>query len=338
MVVAEMSANHLGRLERALTIVDAAADAGADAIKIQLWDPDRMVIDRTYTVKDGPWAGRNLYELYNECRTPWGWVRQIFEHARHRNILAFASVFDTLALEYLELLKCPIYKIASFEIIDLPLIEAVARTGKPMILSTGMASEEEIELAVIAARGAGCQHLTVLYCSSAYPAELADLDLMRIRAWRNGKGWDVGFSDHTLGMTAATVATVLGATVIEKHLTLLRSDGGPDAAFSTEPEEFKAMVQMCRIASSSQPPGPGQEAVHAPLRRSLYFTKSLPAGHILSAHDVRSARPADGVSPIHLPVLMGRQLARAVRAGEPVAWDALFEGKPIPPQGPDAII
>jgi pseudaminic acid synthase len=255
-IVAEISANHLGQYVRALALIDAAKEAGADAIKLQLYDPDKMA-PSDLMIESGPWAGRNARELYREAMTPREWFLPLFEHAMRRGIEAFSSVFDVDGLAFLESLGCPRYKIASFEILDLPLIRAVSATGKPMIISTGMAAFYEIGEAVTAARW--CQDLTLLKCTSAYPASPADANLAAGPALAgagytfgriaNSTKW--GLSDHTLGLSVPVVATVLGATMIEKHLTISRSDGGPDAAFSSEPHEFAAMVKACREAAQA---------------------------------------------------------------------------------------
>jgi N-acetylneuraminate synthase len=321
-IVAEMSANHLGQLNRALDLVKAAAENGADAIKIQCWDPARMVADPQAIVIGGPWDGRNLAELYRECWTPYRWIPAIFEEARKQGIVGFASVFDEIALAELEGYGCPIYKIASCEIIDTPLIKAVARAGKPMMISTGMATEREIQDACDAAIDVDGGDLTLLKCTAAYPARIIDCNLLTIPDMRKRFALHIGLSDHTLGTTAAVVASALGATVIEKHLTLSRADGGPDAGFSSEPHEFAEMVKACREAHESlgvRHYGPTHhELPTLALRRSLHFTKDLPAGCTLDADHVKSARPAGGLPPARLKHLMGNVLKRNVNAGDPV--------------------
>lgn len=326
MIIAELSANHLGQKDRALDLVRAAAEAGADAVKIQCWDPTRMVIDWTTTVNGGPWDGRNLRELYLECWTPSGWIPVIAECAEKNNIQWFASVFDELALEILEENDCPIYKIASCEITDLPLIAAVARTGKPIVISTGMATRVEIANAVLAARTAHWNpEITVLKCTAAYPTPLDQANLSTIPDMAARLGCPVGLSDHSLGATAATAATALGATMIEKHLTLSRADGGPDAGFSSEPAEFAAMVKACRKTKQAMGtihygPTP-QEMPTLALRRSLHFAQARRTGHTIEPGDILSCRPGGGLPPVELPRLTGRRLTRNVRAGEITQWE-----------------
>lgn len=320
-IVAEVSANHRGSLEHALKIVEAAAEAGANGIKLQTWQPKRMVSDPHYVIQSGPWAGRNLAALYEEAYTPWRWHPKIFAKARALGMVGFSTPFDTDALEFLEQINCPMYKISSFEITDLELIRAVARTGKPMIISTGMGTAMEIVEAHKAARLAGCLDITLLKCTSAYPAGPEDANLLTMTAFE----WPYGLSDHTAGIGVAVAAAALGASVIEKHLTLRRSDGGPDAAFSMEPDEFKSMVVACRqaavaIGSVTYGPQPS-EAVQLALRRSLHIARDLPAGHVIEAGDIVSARPATGMHCHHFPALIGTTLARAVYRGQPTAQD-----------------
>jgi sialic acid synthase SpsE len=267
-IVAELSANHNGSLDRALRLVDAAAQAGADAVKFQLYDPDKMA-PSDLVIESGPWAGRNARELYREAMTPREWFLPLFEHARRSGIEAFSSVFDADGIAFLEGLGCQRYKIASFEIVDLPLIQRVAQTGKPLIISTGMATLEEIGSAVF--HSGRCDGLTLLKCTSAYPAPPGHANLQTITHLRvMFPHVDVGLSDHTLGIGAAVAATVLGASLIEKHLTLFRADGGPDAAFSSEPHEFAAMVKACLEAAQAVGEvryGPTEsERPHLPLR------------------------------------------------------------------------
>jgi len=324
-IVAEMSANHLGQLNRALDLVKAAAEAGADAIKIQCWHPARMVADLGATVIGGPWDGRNLAELYRECWTPYRWIPAIFDEARKQGIVGFASVFDELALAELECWDCPIYKIASCEIVDIPLIQAVAKTGKPMMISTGMATEREIHAACDAAIDVDGGDLTLLKCTAAYPARTIDCNLRTIPDMRKRFALNIGLSDHTLGTTAAVVATTLGATVIEKHLTLARADAGPDAGFSSEPEEFAQMVAACREATEIRGNihyGPlPLEASTLALRRSLHYSRNLLAGWTITQNDIVSARPAAGLSPSKLPAIIGRVLKDNTTVGQPVKWE-----------------
>jgi N-acetylneuraminate synthase len=284
-----------------------------------------MVIDTDATISGGPWDGRNLLELYRECWLPLGWIQIIFEKAAQCGIVGFASVFDQLALRELEDCNCPIYKIASCEIVDLPLIEAVVKTGKPIMISTGMATESEIQAATEAAITVDGRDLTLLKCTSAYPTPLEECNLRTIPAMRKHFGLHIGLSDHTLGTTAAVVATALGATVIEKHLTLKRTDGGPDAGFSSEPDEFAHMVKGCRAAAEALGGihyGPTtKELPTLALRRSLHYSRNLLAGWSLNEGDVVSARPAAGLLPSKLAAVTGRTLKDNVTAGQPVTWE-----------------
>lgn len=281
-IVAEMSASHLGSLARAHAIIEAAAHAGADAIKVQAFTPEQMV-DADRMIETGPWAGRLAIDLYREALTPREWFPELFQHAAEVALVAFASVFHPDDVDFLETLGCPTYKIASFELTDTALIAHAARTGKPLIISTGMATADEIAIAMRVAHSSGCRDITMLKCTSAYPATETEANLrtiLHMLAWLSASSkhhpedwtkWAVGLSDHTIGHTCAVVATALGATVIEKHLTLRRKDGGPDATFSMEPEEFAKMVTECRIAAASvgnvqYGPTPG-EAAQMLLRR-----------------------------------------------------------------------
>lgn len=332
--VAEISGNHLGSVERALQLIDAAAKAGADAVKIQTWS-EMVVAD--YTVPSGPWAGRNLADLYDEVKTPWEWHESLFAFARGRGITLFSSVFDTQSLEFLESLDCPMYKISSFELVDGELIQAVATTGKPMILSTGMATEDEITRAVDIVNEVRLKRdLTVLKCSSAYPAPSEDLNLRAIPLMRECFNLPIGFSDHTIGPTAAKTATALGATMIEKHLTLRRGDGGPDAAFSAEPAEFWAMVQACKEVAKclgeagqmTTGPTPA-ELPQLNLRRSLYYAQDVPRGTVLTPGVIVTARPALGLPPAEKRKIMGMALTRDVKRGDPVSTED-FKWPPVP--------
>lgn len=325
-IVAELGANHNGRLERALAIVDAAAEAGADAIKLQTWHPDYMVVDKGYTIKGGAWAGKNLAELYLEAWMPWVWHELIFDRAQARGLLPFSTPFDIPSLDFLEGIGCEIYKIASFEIVDLRLIAAVARTGKPMIVSTGMASYQEIHRAVHTATENGCDNITLLKCTSAYPADVADANLETMLALRlSFDECSVGLSDHTMGSAVAVVATSMGAEVIEKHLTLSRADGGLDASFSMEPAEFAQMVKDCRTAASTIGEirfGPGAGEC-ADLRRSLWLVEGIAAGERLGLRHVRSARPALGMECYQLSHVIGRRAAGTYAGGQPLKVEML---------------
>jgi pseudaminic acid synthase len=319
-IVAEMSANHLGSLDKALRIVEAAKWAGADAIKVQTWSPGRMCVDRNYTLDHGPWAGRRLVELYEEAFLPWDWHRVIFAHARKQGLVPFSAAFDWEAVNFLEELGVDRHKVASFELTDLPLIRFMASKGKPMILSTGMATGWEVSDAVAAAtvKPGNWSHVTLVKCTSAYPAGLEDANLLLLTEWRK-HAVSTGLSDHTLGHEAAVVATALGATYIEKHLTLSRNLGGPDAGFSMEPAEFRDMVQAVRRAAltlgevkygptGSEDPG---------LRRSLWVLRDIAAGEFLRfGENVVTARPALGLPP-DTP-LTGKAAARDLAAGSPL--------------------
>lgn len=325
-IVAELGANHNGSLERALAIVDAAADAGADAIKLQTWHPDYMVVDKGYTIKDGTWMGKNLSCLYKEAWTQWIWHEPIFAKAQERGLLPFSTPFDIPSLDFLEGIGCEIYKIASFEIVDLHLIAAVARTGKPMIISTGMASYQEIYRAVHTATENGCDNITLLKCTSAYPAAAADANLETMLAMRlSFDECSVGLSDHTVGSAVAVAATAMGAEVIEKHLTLSRVDGGLDAGFSMEPAEFAQMVKDCRIAVSTIGEirfGPGAGEC-ADLRRSLWLVEDIAAGETFEARHVGSARPALGIECYQLNQVLGKVAANTYTGGQPLKVEML---------------
>lgn len=326
IIVAELSANHFGDLERAYALVDAAANAGADAVKLQVWHT--MSFDPT-PLASGPWAGWSLPALYDRCRLPWGYVPLIMARAVERGIECFASVFDLESLAWLEQWGCPRYKIASPEITDLPLIQAVASTGKPLIISTGMARYTEIDDAMDMARAAGCVDLTLLKCTSSYPAPAGESNLATMDDMRQRFTGNIGLSDHTLGIAVAVAATALGAAMIEKHLTLSRAHGGPDAGFSSEPEEFKAMVAACRdaaLAVGAVHYGPTSfEATSLQYRRGLYFSRDLPAGSQVGGGDVRTARPARGIAPRFLGEVVGMTLRASVAAGQPVSWTDLEE-------------
>lgn len=301
-IVAEVSANHLGDYERARQIVKAAATAGADAVKFQTWSPDTMCLDVAYELTSGPWAGRGLVDLYEEAYTPWMWHEPLFDLARRLGLEPFSAAFDQESVDFLEKLGVHRHKVASFELVDTPLIRHAASKGKPLILSTGMARPHEIVEAYAAAQPC---HITWLKCTSAYPARIEDANLATIPDLARWLKCEVGLSDHTLGHDAAVVATALGATMIEKHLTLSRADGGPDASFSMEPDEFAAMVKACRRAAAAvgEPHygcTPGESTA---LRRSVYAVKPIEPGQpIVLGDNARTARPALGMSPAELPL------------------------------------
>lgn len=326
-IVAELSANHNGSIDRALQTIDAALACGADAIKIQTYTPDTMTLDcdnPEFIIQGGLWNGYRLYDLYKWAQTPFEWHQAIFAHARARGIAVFSTPFDETAVDLLESLNTPAYKIASFENTDLPLIQYVARTGKPIIMSTGMASIEEIGESVETARSAGCRELMLLHCISSYPAPIEQASLRQMCTLANKFNTEVGLSDHTLGTTAAVAAVALGASLIEKHFTLDRSDKGPDSEFSIEPNE---LAQLCAAAGdawlalgdslfSRQP----AEAANKLFRRSIYFVRDLQAGAVVGPDDIRRVRPGNGLAPRHLAAVIGRRLRTSVQFGTPVSW------------------
>lgn len=319
-IVAEISANHNGSIERALALINAAKEAGADAVKLQAYRSDLITIDHDgpgFMVDAGPWKGRRLIDLYREAETPRDWLPQLFHFASLIGIPCFASVFAKEDVDFLEGLGCPRYKIASFEIVDTPLIRYAAATGKPLVISTGMAHFNEVDLAVLAAG----RKLTLLHCVSAYPTDVRDADLGRMGLLRDCFKVPVGLSDHTLGIAVPVAATALGASMIEKHLTLSRADGGPDASFSLEPAEFKAMVAAVRDAAAacSMPERPAEP--YRGLRRSLYAVTDIAEGESVTERNVRSIRPGHGLAPRELPSLLGRKAVVPIARGTPMAWD-----------------
>jgi len=329
-IVAELSANHLGDIERAVRTIQAAAQAGADAVKLQTYTPDTITIASErpeFRIKGGLWDGQTLHELYASAYTPYDWHGRLFQAARDAGTVCFSSPFDQTAIDLLEGLDAPAYKIASFEVVDLPLIAAVARTGKPMIMSTGMASRGEIEEAVQAARDAGVSGLVLLHCTSGYPTPMGEANLRTIPDLAEAFSVAAGLSDHTLGTAASVAAVALGAVMIEKHFTLSRADGGPDAAFSLEPEELARLVADCRSAwealgEISYEPA-GSERGNIAYRRSLFAVAPIAAGEAFTDRNVRSIRPGNGLAPKHLARVLGRRARRALERGEPLDWDAV---------------
>lgn len=329
-VIAELSANHNGSLERAKDSIRAAAAAGAHAVKLQTYTADTMTIDcdrDDFMIHGGLWDGYKLYDLYAEAHTPYDWHAELFALARGLGLAVFSTPFDDSAVDLLHGLDAPAYKIASFELTDLPLIRRAASTGKPVLMSTGMASEDEIAEAVATARDAGAGGILLFHCVSQYPAAIADANLAKIVSLRDRFGVVVGLSDHTLGTVAAVAATALGAAAIEKHFTLSRADKGPDSDFSLEPAELGRLVadthaawQALGQAGFARPPAEGGNRA---FRRSLYFVADLPAGTVLTADHIRRIRPGFGLAPKYFDQVLGRRLARPVSRGEPVAWDAL---------------
>lgn len=334
-IVAEMSGNHNGEIDRAFRILEAARAAGADAVKLQTYRADTITIDcdrPEFVVQGGLWDGRRLYELYDEAHTPWEWHAPIFAKARELGITVFSAPFDPTAVDLLESLDAPAYKIASPEIVDLPLIRRVARTGKPMIISTGMATLEETAEAVAAAREAGATALCVLHCVSAYPTPPEEANLATIRDLERRLGTVVGLSDHTMDTAIATLAVAMGACLIEKHVTLARADGGVDSAFSLEPKELARLVRDSRIAHAAigaPAYGPTEsERKTLKFRRSLYVVADVRAGEELTEASVRSIRPALGMAPKWLDTVLGRRAARDLKRGEPLAADMIAGGVP----------
>lgn len=331
-VIAELSGNHNGDIKRAFELVDAAADAGADAVKLQTYTADTITIDHDgdgFLIKGGLWDGRRLYELYQEAHTPWEWHEELFARARSRGLHCFSSPFDPTAIDFLETLHAPAYKIASFEIIDLPLIRKAASTGKPLIISTGMANDGEIAEAVAAARSVGDGGITLLHCVSGYPTPYKDINLARIRWLADRHDCAIGLSDHTLGIAVPIAAVALGAVLIEKHMTLVRADGGPDAAFSLEPDEMKQMIEGVRNAFAAIGRADygrtESEAGNVMFRRSLYAVADIAAGEQLTEKNVRSIRPGHGMLPKHLPDILGRKANRAIARGTPMSFDLISE-------------
>ena len=326
-VIAEMSGNHNRSLDRAIAIIDAVAAAGAHALKIQTYTADTMTIDLNggeFTISDphSLWHGRSLYDLYREASTPWEWHSAILDRCRQRGLVGFSTPFDETSVEFLESLHVPAYKVASFENTDLPLIRQIARTGKPMIISTGMATEEELRETVETARSAGCQDIILLKCTSSYPAAPDQSNLRTIRDM--GERFDVqtGLSDHTIGIAAALTAVGMGATVIEKHVTLSRADGGPDAAFSLEPSELAQLVTGVSIAWQSLgcvQYGPSRgEKRSLQFRRSLYVVENVKAGERLTSKNLRAIRPGLGLSPKYYDGLIGKRVTRDIDRGTPL--------------------
>lgn len=327
-VIAEMSANHNGNLQAAFNIIEQAKKAGADALKIQTYRPDTITLNSNlpdFQIKDGLWSGRTLYELYEWAHTPWEWHTPLFEHARRVGITIFSSPFDPTAVDLLEDLNAPAYKIASFEAVDLPLIRYVAGTGKPMIISTGMANAEEIAEAIDAARAGGCKELAILHCVSGYPAPAEDYNLRTLLDMQQRFGLVTGLSDHTLDNTTAIASVALGASIIEKHFTLDRNGGGPDDSFSLEPTELQQLCTGAKTAWSAL----GQvdysrktsEVGNVKFRRSLYFVKDLQVGETITADAVRSVRPGFGLAPKYLSDVIGKTVTQPILANTPVNRD-----------------
>jgi N-acetylneuraminate synthase len=330
-IIAEMSANHNQDFEQAVAIVRAAKDAGADAVKLQTYTPDTLTIDcnnQYFQIGKGTiWEGKNLYELYGEAYTPWDWQPKLKKIANDLGLDCFSTPFDATAVEFLEKMDVPAHKIASFELVDIPLLRRVAQTGKPIIMSTGMGTLEEIELAVRTIRDAGNTQLALLKCTSAYPAPPEEMNLRTIPDLAARFGVAVGLSDHTLGIAVPVAAVTLGACIVEKHFTLSRGTSGPDSAFSLEPQEFKQMVEAIRVAEKSL----GKvnydltkgEIASRVFRRSLFVVADVKAGELFTDKNIRSIRPGQGMSPKYLPEIVGRRAVRNISTGTPLTQDLL---------------
>ncbi len=328
-VVAELSANHNQNFDQAVRIVRAAKDAGADAIKLQTYTPDTMTLasDRNeFVIRGGTiWDGRNLHDLYGEAYTPWEWQPKLKQAAEELGMDCFSSAFDSTAVDFLENMDVPAHKIASFELVDIPLIQKIAHTRKPLIMSTGMATVEEIEEALRSARDAGASQIALLKCTSAYPAPVQDMNLRTIPEMARRFGVPVGLSDHTMGIAAPVAAVALGACIIEKHMTLSRSTPGPDSAFSLEPQEFKAMVDAIRTAEKALGTVhfglSAKEETSRIFRRSLFVVEDVQQGDAFTPANVRSIRPAHGLHPRYLPEVLGKRASRKIKRGTPLSWE-----------------
>jgi N-acetylneuraminate synthase len=325
-IVAELSGNHNGDINRAFELIDEAKRAGVDAIKLQTYTPDTLTLDHDgpgFVLSEGAWEGRKLYELLGEAMTPWEWHEELFAKARDVGLTIFSTPFDPTSVDFLERLDPPIYKIASFEIVDIPLIEMVAGTGKPIIMSTGMANADEIQDAVSAARGAGCKDLVLLHCISGYPTRPEECNLRTIPDLAQKYDVIAGLSDHSLEASIPVAATVMGAALIEKHFTMRRSDGGPDASFSLEPQEMTQLVHDCRTAYAALGTvnydiAPS-EAKYVKMRRSLYIVDDVKVGEAFTENNVRSIRPGFGLAPKHYQAVLGRTAKVDLKRGTPLS-------------------
>ena len=335
-VIAELSANHNGKLETALRIIDEAKKAGADAVKLQTYKPDTITLDcdsEDFQIQGGLWSGRTLFDLYEEAHMPWDWHKTLFDHAREIGITVFSSPFDNTAVDLLEDLNAPAYKIASFEAIDLPLIKYAAGTGKPLIVSTGMADQEEIQEAIDAARAGGCKELAILHCVSGYPAPAEDYNLNTLVDMKTRFGLVTGLSDHTLDNTTAIASVALGASIIEKHFTLDRSGGGPDDSFSLEPAEMTQLCKGCHTAwralGSVDYSRKSSEVGNSQFRRSLYFVESLSAGEVIRPGSIKSVRPGYGLPPKFYEKILGMRVKSNVNFGDAVTVDKIDANFPF---------
>lgn len=329
-VIAELSANHNGKLEIALQIIEEAKKAGADAVKLQTYTADTITLNcdtEEFQIHGGLWDGKTLYQLYQEAHMPWDWHKPLFEYARQLGITLFSSPFDNTAVDLLEDLNAPAYKIASFEAIDLPLIRYASSTGKPMIISTGMADAEEIQEAITAAREGGCTQLAILHCVSGYPAPADDYNLRTIPDMIQRFGLVTGLSDHTLDNTTAIASVALGASIIEKHFTLNRNGNGPDDSFSLEPPELANLCTHARTAWNSLGKidygRKSSELGNVKFRRSLYFTRDMEAGETIMEDCIRSVRPGYGLAPKYKTAIIGRKLTTSIKKHTPTNWDAI---------------
>jgi len=327
-IIAEMSANHNGDINNAYKIIDMAKSSGADCVKLQTYTPDTLTIDSTlsdFQLTEGLWSGQSLYELYKSAFMPWEWHKPLFDYAKKVGITIFSSPFDNTAVDLLEDLNTPAYKIASFEAVDLPLINYVAQTGKPMIISTGMADAQEIQEAIESAREGGCKELAILHCVSGYPAPVEDYNLRTLVDMQKRFGLITGLSDHTIDNTTAITSVALGASIIEKHVTLDRNGGGPDDSFSLESADLKALCLGAKTAWESL----GQvdygrkssEQANVKFRRSLYFVKDIKAGELITDEHVKSIRPGYGLAPKYMKEIIGKKTTAAVRRGNPVSFE-----------------
>ena len=328
-IIAELSANHNQNFDQAVSIVHAAKQAGVDAVKLQTYTADTITMAserECFRIKGGTlWDGRTLHDLYQEAFTPWDWQPKLKKFCDELGLDLFSSAFDPSAVDFLESMDVPAHKIASPELVDIPLIQKMAATGKPLILSTGMATIEEIDEAIAAARSAGATQLALLRCTSAYPAPPEEMNLRSIPDLAERFGLPVGLSDHTPGIAVSVAAAALGASMIEKHLTLSRADGGPDSAFSLEPREFKALVDAIRATEKAlghvqYGPTPHEMKTRA-YRRSLFVVQDVKKGELFTSQNVRSIRPADGLHPRHLLEVIGRRAAEDIEPGTPVKWE-----------------
>jgi len=329
-VIAEVSANHNGSLDQALAIMEASSDAGAHAVKLQTYTPDTITLNHDgpgFKIDGSLWNGESLYSLYERAHTPWDWHSALFEKGRELGLIVFSSPFDSTAVQFLEELDAPAYKIASFELVDLPLIRLCASTGKPLIMSTGMASLAEIGEAVETAKNAGAEQIALLHCTSGYPTPPDDADLRTIPHLAQAFGRTVGLSDHTPGAGAPIAAVALGASIIEKHVTMCREDGGPDSEFSLEPRELKTLCEGVELAwralGGVRYDRADSEVANVQFRRSLYVTSDVVAGEKLGPENVRSIRPGYGLPPKMYDIVLGKAVNRDIARGTPLSWDMI---------------